>query len=529
MKNKICTVDKIISTLTLKEKVGQFFMAPAFINDSDEEINKLENLIVNHNIGGLCFFHSRESAAANFEKNRQSKSIEKNTNNDSLNTLKLLIERYQSAAKYPLLISIDAEWGLAMRVENTPQYPYALTLGATQKKLEFAYQVGKQIAKDCKAVGVNWNLSPVIDINTNPRNPVIGYRSFGDDQHDVYTLAHEFIKGAHSEGVLTSIKHFPGHGDTEIDSHLGLPIINKSKKELLENELYPFQKLIDEGVDSIMAGHLSIPSLSKDKTLPSSINKDIIKGLLRNEMGYQGVVVSDALNMQAVSKYFDTPGQLEWKAFDAGNDILCFAEHVDAGIQAILKNANEDQINTSLKRIWQLKQRAFINLKPRFLQPENTLSNPSDLNKRIAEDAITLLYGDTSVIADFSKTDYCTISLNRKPGLSESEILCLINNIKQEILNKENILLNLSPPQMKPKQNFGFLKEEIDFINELITTKETVLYLFGNPYILNYFDINNTKATVIAYQDFEEFHEVARLHFLGQLKANGKLPVELTK
>ena len=212
--------------LSIKEKVGQFFMPAAFINDTEEEICALELLIKEQSIGSLCFFHSRASAATNFEGK---KKIIYNT--ESLTTLKNLITRYQKAAKHTLLISIDAEWGLAMRIENTPQYPYAISLGAMKNSLELIEQIGYSIAQDCKNAGIHWNLSPVVDINNNPNNPVIGYRSFGENKNKVTKKAIAFIKGTHDAGILTSLKHFPGHGDTATDSQLDLPLINNSNED----------------------------------------------------------------------------------------------------------------------------------------------------------------------------------------------------------------------------------------------------------------------------------------------------------
>src|SRR5690606_16486056 len=209
--------------------VGQFFMPAAFINDEEEEIQKIESLIRDCCIGGLCFFHSRASAATNFEGK---KVVIRNEN--SLDTLKKLIQRYQKSAKYPLLIAIDAEWGLAMRIENTPQYPYAITLGAIQDDSDLIFEVGRNIARECREAGIHWNLATVVDINNNPGNPVIGYRSFGEDRKKVAEKAIAFAKGMQSEGILTSIKHFPGHGDTATDSHLGLPVIAKSKEKLFD-------------------------------------------------------------------------------------------------------------------------------------------------------------------------------------------------------------------------------------------------------------------------------------------------------
>ena len=242
--------------LTLKQKVGQLFMPAAFINDTEAEVQKMEQLIREQHVGSICFFHSRASAATNFEGKKAIVHNEK-----SYDRLLDLIERYQKAATVPLLIAIDAEWGLAMRIENTPQYPYAITLGALIDRDELIHQVGKAIGNDCEKAGIQWNLAPVVDINNNPENPVIGYRSFGDNRESVVGKAEAFLKGMQDSGTLNSIKHFPGHGDTATDSHLGLPVIDKSLDELFENELYPFKKLIDMGVDSVMVGHLLLPQL----------------------------------------------------------------------------------------------------------------------------------------------------------------------------------------------------------------------------------------------------------------------------
>ena len=321
-------------TLTLQEKIGQLFMPAAFINDSEEEIQALEQLISEYHVGGLCFFHSQASAATNYEGEK-----EVIYNEQSFETLQKLIERYQRKSKHRLLMAIDAEWGLAMRIENTPIYPYPITLGAVQGNLDLIRQVGQNIAHDCKQAGLHYNLAPVADINNNPKNPVIGYRSFGENKEDVAKKSIAYVQGMEDAGILGSVKHFPGHGDTAVDSHLGLPVIAKSKESLLNNELYPFAEMIKAGVDSVMVGHLSVPSLSNGKGISSSISKDIIKGLLRKEMGFEGVVISDALNMHAVSKNYPVKGELEWLAFDAGNDILCFAEHTKEGIETILENA----------------------------------------------------------------------------------------------------------------------------------------------------------------------------------------------
>ncbi|MGB5228900.1 MAG: glycoside hydrolase family 3 protein [Eudoraea sp.] len=518
--------------LTLKEKVGQLFMPAAFINDSEEEIVKLEELIANYHIGGLCFFHSRASAATNYEGKKKVVY-----NEDSYQVLKSLIKRYQQVAKYPLLISIDAEWGLAMRVENTPQYPYAITLGALKDNDEVITEVGRNIASDCKQAGIHWNFTPVADINSNPENPVIGYRSFGSDKYNVAGKSLALMKGIQSEGVLTSAKHFPGHGDTATDSHLGLPVINKSKEELLENELYPFNQLIQNGIESIMVGHLAVPALADGSMEPSSISKKIIKGVLREELGFQGLVVSDALNMHAVSKMFTNKGDLEWAAFDAGNDILCFAEHVAEGIETIIQNADKEQIELSFSRIWKLKEKAF--------QIENTnsevgLIDSADLNLRLAQRSLTLYKGSPKDIDSFIIKGFAGIEISNEHNNSffrhikkELEFDYFSTKdyktelIRNKVSTMQNILIALYPPLAKPQNNFGIPEEHLKFLKEMIETKSVILYLFGNPYVLNLFQIKNTEAVVLIYQNFEVFQKNAGQHFLGKSIANGSLPITL--
>ncbi|MFK5972285.1 MAG: glycoside hydrolase family 3 N-terminal domain-containing protein [Flavobacteriaceae bacterium] len=532
--NKVLPYAQASEKLTLVEKIGQLFMPAAFINDKEEEIQDLEKLIEEQHVGGLCFFHSRASAATNFEGKK--KII---YNQNSLGTLKQLIQRYQKAAQHPLLIAIDAEWGLAMRIENTAQYPYAITLGAIRENNALIFEMGKNIASDCKQAGIHWNLSPVVDITNNPNNPVIGYRSFGENREAVTNKALAYIHGTESEGILTSIKHFPGHGDTATDSHLKLPLIDKTKKELLENELYPFQKLIDQGIDSVMVGHLSVPALSGGKKNSSSLSKDIIKGILRTTMGFKGVVISDALNMHAISKDYPTKGELEWLAFDAGNDVLCFAEHIKEGIDTILKNATTPQIEDSFKRVWALKEKAIKPL------PTGTISaciNPDLLNAKIAKESLTLVKGDDSSISDFNSGDFIGISIaqSRAHVFFESintahpfDVLSSDNHsigeLKNRIRNQENIVLAVYPPHVKPIDSFGLTQEEIQFINELIQTRNVVLYLFGNPFVLNHINTQKAKAIVLIYQDFKVFQEVAAEHFMGNFKGNGKLAVRLGK
>ncbi|MEB8329576.1 glycoside hydrolase family 3 protein [Flavobacteriaceae bacterium KMM 6897] len=528
--NNIVPYPKVTATLSLKEKVGQLFMPAAFINDSEAEIQALEKLIEDHHIGSLCFFHSRASAATNFEGKK-----EVIYNEDSLDTLKKLIARYQKVAKTPLLISIDAEWGLAMRAENTPQYPYAITQGAIVGHTDLIFKIGKNIAHDCKYCGIHWNLAPVVDINNNPNNPVIGYRSYGENNALVSEKAIAYTLGTKSEGVLTCAKHFPGHGDTAVDSHLGLPIIDKSKEALWENELLPFRELIANGVDSVMIGHLCIPSLSSGKSTPATLCKEIIKGILRKEMQFTGVVISDALNMHSVSKMYPIKGELEWAAFDAGNDVLCFTENTKEGVDLILKNASEQQIEESFERFWKLKLMAFTQLE----KAPNTVKNPEGLNHKLAYESLSFVYGKHKEIKPFRKEGFVGVAIGKEVNnpffstISKSvtfTAFSTINRSKEAILTQiegKNILLGIFPPQAKPKDNFRLSQQDLELVSELLANQNVILYLFGNPYFLNLLPFQKAKAVVVAYQDFETFQQNAANHFLGKVDAKGELPITL--
>ena len=523
--------EKAANSLSRQEKIGQLFMPAAFINDSEEEIRKLETLIREQHVGGLCFFHSRASAATNYEGKK-----EVVYNKDSFYILKQLIRRYQQAAKYPLLISIDAEWGLAMRIENTPQYPYAICLGAIQGSTELLYQMGMNIGKDCRQAGIHWNLAPVADINNNPDNPVIGYRSFGEDKVQVARKSLAYMEGMQAAGILTSVKHFPGHGDTATDSHLGLPLIHKSKKELTENELQPFQQVVDAGIDSVMVGHLDVPALAKGENIPSSLSAAMIKGLLRTEMGFEGVVISDALNMHAVSRKYVKKGWLEWLAFDAGNDILCFAENTVEAIKTIDEKATDKQIDLSFNRIWQLKLKAI----PVDESPENHLTDPNPLNEQFALESITLHKGTPADIKQLRAGQLLGLAIGK--GGEQTFFKQLKEQLKFEVyttsqlpphtlqnqLNQSSdMLIGVFPPQAKPQNNFGISNTDLSLLNALIDKKNVVLYLFGNPYVLNLIRVENLKALVVVYQDFQVFQETAVKHFLGAATARGKLPITI--
>jgi len=527
----------------LRQRIGQFFFPAVFINDTEENIQETERLIKDYNIGGLTFFHSRASAATNYESKQKIVF-----NDNSYEKIKALIVRYQKAASTPLLISIDAEWGLAMRIEKTPQYPYAITLGALpENKSDLVYEVGKQIGLDLKAAGIQYNLAPLADINNNPNNPVIGYRSFGENKEKVADFSVEYLKGMSEVGVLGCLKHFPGHGNTNVDSHLGLPVLKETLEELLENELYPFIKGIENNVDSIMIGHLAVPSLNDGKDTSATLSKAVIQDLLRNKLGYDGLVISDALNMHSVSKLYETKGELEWEAFNAGNDILCFAENVPEGIEAILKNASPQRIEESFNRIRKAKQKVGIFSENNFTSGELNFEKASALNFEIAQNAITKIIDNSSTELAFEaqknnqlaklslyknveNTFFQTLNSKLKSPEFAFENLEVsdISLIEKELQNFEILIISLFVPKAKPMNNFEINHEVLELLSNLLQNKKCIIYVFGNPYVLPLIsNLKKASGLIEVYQDFDEFQKTAGIQFLENNPCSGILPVNI--
>lgn len=307
--NKKHWVDSVYQSLNIEERIGQLFMVAAYSGGPNLNQSQIEKLIKNHQIGGLIFMQGGPARQA------------------------ILTNEYQSMAQVPLLIGMDAEWGLGMRLDSVINMPRQMMIGASQDTT-LMYDIAKAIAYQCKRLGVHVNFAPVIDVNNNPLNPVINSRSFGENKYLVSKMGIAYMRGLQDNGVMACMKHFPGHGNTNTDSHKDLPFINRSITELHNIELYPFKQLINAGVQSAMVAHLEIPSLEKIPHIPTTLSKKTIQNLLKTEMGFKGLVFTDALNMQGVAKYFK-PGEVDLKAFLAGNDILLFSQDVPTAIVKI--------------------------------------------------------------------------------------------------------------------------------------------------------------------------------------------------
>src|SRR5688572_27487014 len=359
-----------------------------------DQIAKVTNDIRKYNIGALCFFQGGPVRQAN------------------------LTNAYQSIAKTPLMITIDGEWGLGMRLDSVIKFPYQLTLGALNDE-DLVYRMGVAVGEQCKRIGVHVNYAPVVDINNNPNNPVIGYRSFGEDKEKVSRYGVAYMKGMQDAGIMACAKHFPGHGDVAVDSHYDLPVINKSKSELDSMELVPFRAIFDAGVGSVMIAHLYIPSIDKTANKATSISKNNVTGLLRNDMGYDGLTFTDALEMKGVAKYFPG-GTISVEALIAGNDMLCLPESVPETIEAVKKAIAEkrlswDDINAKVKKVLASKYQLGLN-ETKIIDTNNLLQ---DLNAKtdairyeVAQKSITVL---SQAGNRASRTDYAQIPvLNKK-------------------------------------------------------------------------------------------------------------------
>ncbi|WP_339867185.1 glycoside hydrolase family 3 N-terminal domain-containing protein [uncultured Algoriphagus sp.] len=501
--------------MNFHQKIAQCFSPAAFIHDSEENYQALEKLILEQEIGGLTFFHSRHSAAANFEKRAEVLDV-----SGTLEKMIALINRYQAISKTPLLISIDGEYGLAMRIEKTPQYPFAITLGAIENhEADLVEEVGYRIGLDMKAAGIHLNLAPCSDVNTNPNNPVIGYRSFGTDPQKVAENSLAMYQGMKKAGIGACLKHFPGHGDTQTDSHLGLPVIQKSKEELKKEELFPFQFGIDNGVEMIMVGHLAAPALSGGKEIAASISREIITDLLKVEMGFDGIVISDALNMKAVADLFPEPGQLEWEAFHAGNDILCFSDHVKEGIEQISKNAAEEEIEAVFNKVWALKEKLGVFDFKSLEMPEFDWNSHSEFQANLAKKYVSVISGkidseELKRLASQGKLSHQCFFGNNDTTFSKILNQKYASDITKISIDKaEKVIISLFVPSHKPLNQFGMDKETVDKIKNLAQTKSCILVHFGNPLALKHLgDLADFEAVICGYQAFEEAQEVAS-HF----------------
>ncbi|WP_121665308.1 glycoside hydrolase family 3 N-terminal domain-containing protein [Mesonia aquimarina] len=519
-------VDSVYTSLSTEEKIGQLFMVDIFSNKSKAETDKIKELIEEHHIGGVIF-----------------------SKGGPLQEAKLTNE-YQALSKIPLLIGMDAEWGLAMRLDSTYAFPWNMTLGAVDDNL-LVEQVGAQVAKHCKRLGIHINFAPVADINVNPANPIIGNRSFGESRENVTEKAVAFMKGMHSEGVLSSAKHFPGHGDTDTDSHKALPSLDFSKKRLDSIELYPFRKMIQEGVSSIMVGHLNVPALDNRSGSPSSISRPIITDLLKEKYQYKGLIFTDALNMRGIADY-DEPGRVDLEAFLAGNDILLIPEDVPKASK-ILLNAYQDSLITekrlkhSVKKILSAKYKVGLN----NYKPIDTTYLIKDLNSirndliysEVMEKAVTVIKNNRGVlpIKELKNKKIAYVNFGDENGdafLKQLRDYTRIDKIEATHLNDlllqlkdyDLVITGLHKSNESPWKSYQFTEKELVWLHEIARENNTILSIFTRPYaLLNIKSFTNLDGIIIGYQNSEIAQQKTAQAIFGAIDAKGKLPVSIGK
>src|SRR5690606_31282287 len=327
-------VDSVFNSLSFEERLGQLFMVAAYSNKDNRHKEEISRLIREENIGGLIFFQGGPVRQAH------------------------LTNHFQSITKAPLFIAMDAEWGVGMRLDSVVQFPKQMTLGAIQDT-QLIYQMGKEIAGQFKELGMHINFAPVVDVNSNPDNPVIGYRSFGEEKTLVAKNSMAYMKGLQDHGIMANAKHFPGHGDTNLDSHYATPVINNSRSQILDVDLFPYRQLIDEGLMSVMVAHLHVPSLGSQASLPTTLSKSVVTDLLRKEMNFNGLIFTDALNMKGVSN-LHKPGEVDLLALLAGNDVLLYAQDVPKSKRLIMEAVEQgrisrDEIDLRVRKILKAK------------------------------------------------------------------------------------------------------------------------------------------------------------------------------
>ena len=505
-------------------------MIRALSNKGTNHKNHIISLLKGNKVGGLCFFQGGPLRQAN------------------------LVNEYRAVAPIPLLISMDAEYGLAMRLDSTYRFPYAITLGAMDEDNDsLVLEMGKIIGKQLNMVGVNINFAPVLDINNNPDNPVINSRSFGEDKYKVARFGMAYAQGLQSENIIATGKHFPGHGDTDSDSHKTLPVITHSRERLDTLELYPFRQAIKAGIEGIMVAHLSVPALGTPPNTPATLSKSVVQGLLKDELGFQGLAITDALEMKGVTKYFPS-GEAAVKALEAGNDILLLPENLNQAVSAIekavkQKRISEKTLEEKVKKILHYKYKYALPRQKR-LATENlyqTLNNEKNisLSREIFKRAITLVKNTGNLIpvndtGNQKIASFCTGDAQRNTFqqiLSKYGKIDHFNSFKG-IENKKSLLKKLAEydiviaafhnSSIFPQRNFGLNENDIALMDSLAKKTKVILTLFASPYSLNLLpDSNHFTAIVVAYEDRDEAQSIAAQIITGGLPAKGHLPVSV--
>ena len=519
--------DSVMTTLSEDERIAQMFIVTAYSNQGDAHKKQITDLIEHYKVGGLMFLQGGPV--------RQAK----------------LTNYYQSITKTPLMIAMDAEWGVAMRLDSALSFPWPMTLGAIEDT-NLIYQMGEEVARQCKLIGTHINFAPVVDVNSNPENPIINNRSFGENPEKVGRMGVAYMKGMQDNKVLACAKHFPGHGDTDADSHKTLPTVNHLKYRLDEVELVPFKKLINNGIGSIMVAHLHIPVLDDSKNLAVSLSPKVVDGLLKTEMGFTGLAITDGLNMKGVSDFYE-PGIVDVKALLAGNDVLLYPLNVPKAIEEIKKAIAKNQITQKeidarcLKILKAKKWMGLDNYSPVNLEKvaDQIIANETELlDKKLVKSSLTLLQNydnllplkrlDTLQIASVSigasGADFQSMLSNYAPTthftISEkattSELAVLLNKLAEFNI----VIASVHKSNANAWKPYKIDKKTDILLQSIALQSKVVVSVFANPYSLNSFlFINNFDALLLSYQNSKVAQEQSAQAIFGGIGMTGKIPV----
>ncbi len=524
--NSTMWVDSVFEAMTFEDKIGQLFIIRAHSDLGDEHEKSVLNQIKKYKIGGLCFFQGTPEKQA------------------------ALTAAYQSQSDIPLLVTTDAEWGIGMRFkEDGLSFPRQLMLGAIQDNKEIE-MMGYAIGNQLKALGVHVNFAPVADINTNPLNPVIGSRSFGEDKDNVAAKSISYMKGLQAAGVSTSGKHFPGHGDTDMDSHYDLPVLNYSMDRLRSIELYPFQKLIDAGLQGMMVAHLHVPAIDPTPNISTTLSPKAIKDLLKNEMGFQGLIYTDGLEMHGVTKHFKSD-EVAVMAIQAGNDLLLLPEDIDlafSGLKAAFKQKKIDisLLNSTVRRILEAKYKLRLDTlelpDPAYAKKMAFDPYAIGIKHLLIEKAITVAQNKRALIpmVNLTEPNIATLAIGSKAQTPFQERLDNyfqadhfhaehnLNGLDEKTLLKDlkkynRVIISLHNLNTSVAKNFGLSNAELSLIQLINRQNEVILVVFGSPYSLKYFE--NIDHVLMAYEDLPEIEDITAQGLVGVFGFSGKLPI----
>lgn len=516
--------DSLMKKMSLDEKIGQLFMVSGYSNKDTSHIQDILHAIDNCHVGGIIFFQGGPIRQAR------------------------LTNIYQKRSKLPLLIGMDAEWGLSMRIDSTIRYPKQMPLGAIQNDT-LIEKMGIAIGKECKRLGVHINFAPDADVNNNASNPVINVRSFGENKYNVVRKSLAYYRGMQSQHVLACAKHFPGHGDTETDSHYGLPKLNHSRERLDTLELYPFKKLIEAGIPSVMIGHMYIPSLDTTSNRSTVFSKKIVTDLLQYHLGFEGLVITDALGMQGALTVY-SPGEVEVNAFLAGNDILLCPDSVELAFTA-MKNAvadgriSTDRLNKSVRKILIAKYHAGLTKRP-YVKESNLTADLADnsnkvLAKILTEKSLTVLKNKGSLLPLKRLDTLNLVAISIGDSLDNTflrsieryapvkKIACgkhYKGNILDSLNDNNLIIVGMHYSAIFANRDYLVTPQMLATLEKLQTRKH-ILVVLGNPYFVNQLGVGMEDALLLTYENTENAQDLAGMAIFGGATCTGKLPVTL--